>query len=247
MTGTDAGATPSGEPAVEVDGLAKRYGAGDTLVQALHDVGFTIHRGEFVVLLGPSGSGKTTMLNLIGAIEAPSAGRLRVDGIDVTGLDGRAATDFRRHRVGFVFQFYNLVPTLTAFENVELIAEVTGREPAMRAREALRAVQLDARMHHYPGQLSGGEQQRVAIARALVKAPPLVLADEPTGALDLETGREVLGLLHDVTRYVASTVFVVTHNSAIAAMADRVLRLRDGTVVGDERNLEPSDAAEITW
>jgi len=238
---------PDRGPAIRVEGLGKTYGVGQTLVTALHDVSFTAEPGEFIVLLGPSGSGKTTMLNLVGAIERPTSGRLTVDGLDVGALDGRAATDYRRARVGFVFQFYNLVPTLTAFENVELIAEITGRQPELRAREALRAVRLGDRMDHFPGQLSGGEQQRVAIARALVKAPPVVLADEPTGALDAETGRDVLALLHDVTRVVESTVVVVTHNSVIARMADRVLRLRSGTVVADERVSDPAPAGELSW
>ena len=229
-------------------GLTKTFGEGDTAVHALRNVSVSIPRGEFVVMLGPSGSGKTTLLNQIGGIETPTAGSLRVGDLELAGLDDDGRTRFRRERVGFVFQFYNLVPTLTARENVQLIAELgDGGDAAERTEEALDAVGLGDRIDRFPGQLSGGEQQRVAVARALVKAPPLLLCDEPTGALDLETGRSVLELLRSTVAREDRTIFVVTHNSTIAQMADRVLRLRDGEVVGEEANERPLAPAELDW
>ncbi len=234
-------------PAIAIEGLTKVYGAGDTLVRAVSDVDFEISRGEFVVLLGPSGSGKTTILNMIGAIEEATAGSLVVDGVEVIGLDPRGRTDFRRHKVGFVFQFYNLVPSLTALENVQLIAELaSGDDAEERSRARLDEVGLGERVDHFPGQLSGGEQQRVAIARALVKNPPVLLCDEPTGSLDLETGRMVLELLRGVCDE-GRMVLTVTHNSTIARMADRVLRLRDGELVSTERQENPESAADLEW
>lgn len=233
--------------AIVVDGLSKTYGSGETLVRAVDGVDFGIPAGEFVVLLGPSGSGKTTMLNMVGAIEEPTDGSLVVDGVEVVGLDRGGRTDFRRRKVGFVFQFYNLVPTLTAVENVQLVAELGSRDGAEeRSRAQLDAVGLGERLDHFPGQLSGGEQQRVAIARALVKDPPVLLCDEPTGSLDLETGRMVLDLLRGVCDQ-GHTVLTVTHNSTIARMADRVLRLRDGELVGIERQESPEAAADLEW
>jgi putative ABC transport system ATP-binding protein len=222
------------------------YGAGEAAVRALRGVSFRIGAGELVVLLGPSGSGKTTCLNLIGAIERASAGSLIVNGIDVTALDAGGQTAYRRMQVGFVFQFFNLVPTLTALENVQLIAELTGPGAEARSRAALGDVGLGARGGHFPGQLSGGEQQRVAIARALVKDPPLLLCDEPSGSLDLETGRRILGLLRSAADG-GRTVMVVTHNSVIAGIADRVLHLRDGEIVGDERHEAPGRVDELSW
>ncbi|MCZ7525123.1 MAG: ABC transporter ATP-binding protein [Acidimicrobiia bacterium] len=242
-----AAALASAGPAVRVEGLTKTYGSGETLVRALHDATFEIGRGELVVLLGPSGSGKTTTLNLIGAIEEPTGGSLVVDGVEVGALDERGRTQYRRDRVGFVFQFFNLVPTLTAHENVALVAELTGPDAGARAEDVLTRVGLGERMDHYPGQLSGGEQQRVAIARALVKEPPVLLCDEPTGALDVETGRSVLALLRRVTRDRGRTVLLVTHNSTIATMADRVLRLSSGDVVSDERIEAPVDPERLVW
>lgn len=242
-----ASSTAAGSSAaISLDGLTKTFGVGETEVHALRDATFRVGRGELVVLLGPSGSGKTTCLNLIGAIEEPTSGSLSVDGVQVTGLDQQGQTEFRRDRVGFVFQFYNLVPTLTALENVQLIAEITGPDAEERSTEVLGRVGLADRVDHFPGQMSGGEQQRVAIARALAKEPAVVLCDEPTGSLDLETGRHVLGLLREVTDD-GRTVLLVTHNSVIAQMADRVLRLRDGEVVADERQETPKDAGDLEW
>ena len=241
-TGSDAT-----EPAISVEGLTRTYGAAETLVRAVDDVDFQIPAGEFVVLLGPSGSGKTTMLNMIGAIEEPTRGSLCVDGMELVGLDRAGRTRFRRQKVGFVFQFYNLVPTLTALENVQLVAELTSRDEAgVRSVAQLERVGLGERLDHFPGQLSGGEQQRVAIARALVKNPPVLLCDEPTGSLDLETGQLVLELLRGVCEE-GRTVLTVTHNSTIARMADRVLRLRDGELVGVEQQEHPEAASELEW
>ncbi|KAA0235781.1 MAG: putative ABC transporter ATP-binding protein [Acidimicrobiales bacterium] len=234
-------------PTIQLDGLTKTYGSGETEVQALKQASFTIDAGQFVVMLGPSGSGKTTMLNVIGAIEEPTSGGLHVGGVDVPGLDQKGRTEYRRREVGFIFQFYNLVPTLTAKENVQLIAEITGGDAGARAEEALASVALSDRLDHFPAQLSGGEQQRVAIARALVKDPPVLLSDEPTGALDLETGRQVLELLHRSCRDGRRSVLLVTHNSAIAGMADRVLHLRDGEVVADDVVEQPVPAGELDW
>ncbi|MCZ7529757.1 MAG: ABC transporter ATP-binding protein [Acidimicrobiia bacterium] len=237
----------NGIPAVVVAGLTKSYGSGETLVRAVRAVDFEIDRGEFVVLLGPSGSGKTTTLNLIGAIEEPTSGSIRVDDVEVADLDLNHQTDFRRDKVGFIFQFYNLVPTLTALENVQLVAELATRDGAEeRSRSRLGEVGLGDRVDHFPGQMSGGEQQRVAIARALVKDPPVLLCDEPTGSLDLETGRQVLALLREVCDQ-GRTVLTVTHNSTIAEMADRVMRLRDGTLVGVERQDAPRAPGELEW
>lgn len=235
----------SARSAIVVEGLSRSYGSGDTLVRAVQGVGFEIPAGEFVVLLGPSGSGKTTMLNLIGAIEEPTDGSLVVDGVEVVGLDAPGRTDFRRHKVGFVFQFYNLVSTLTALENVQLVAELVSRADAEdRSRAQLEVVGLGDRTDHFPGELSGGEQQRVAIARALVKDPPVLLCDEPTGSLDLETGRVVLDLLRGVCDE-GRTVLTVTHNSTIARIADRVLRLHDGELVGVEVQDHPDAPSDL--
>jgi putative ABC transport system ATP-binding protein len=232
---------------IEVKELTKTYGGGPTAVHALKGVSFDIEAGEFVVLLGPSGSGKTTLLNQIGAIETPTSGSVRVSGTDLSSLDPDAQSAFRLRSCGFVFQFFNLVPTLTARENVELIAELTTPEPGQRAVEVLTQVGLGDRLDRFPSQLSGGEQQRVSIARGLVKDPPLMLCDEPTGSLDLETGRHVLDLLQSAASSGDRTVVLVTHNSAIAEMADRVLRLRDGEIVEDERVRAPVAARDLVW
>ncbi|MHB8869573.1 MAG: ABC transporter ATP-binding protein [Thermoleophilia bacterium] len=234
-------------PAVTARGLSKTYGDGVTQVRALADVTFQISRGEFVVLLGPSGSGKTTMLNVLGALDAPTGGELVVHGESIARLDEAAQTRYRLRTVGFVFQFFNLVPTLTALENVALLAELTGPDADARAERALARVGLADRVDHFPGQLSGGEQQRVSIARALVKDAPLLLCDEPTGALDIDTGRRVLRVLRDVTESEGRTVILVTHNSVIAQMADRVMRLRDGVLVSDEPNASPMAPEELEW
>ncbi len=234
-------------PAIRAEKLGKTYGAGETAVQALIDVTFEVGQGEFVVLLGPSGSGKTTMLNVIGALDTPTSGQLEVMGAGHVEMDERARTRFRLGTVGFIFQFFNLVPTLTALENVALLAELTGAHPEARALDVLDEVGLAKRAGHFPGQLSGGEQQRVSIARALVKGTPLLLCDEPTGALDIDTGRKVLRVLKDATVEGGRTVLLVTHNSVIAQMADRVLRLLDGRLVSDEPNPTPLEPEELEW
>jgi putative ABC transport system ATP-binding protein len=233
------------EPVVSLRGVRKTYGEGEVAVHALRGIDLEIRPEEFVVLLGPSGSGKTTLLNLIGGIEPASAGEIVVGGSDVTELGEEGRTRFRRETVGFVFQFFNLIPTLTALENVELVAELG--DGAERAPEMLERVGLGDRMDHFPAQLSGGEQQRVAVARALAGGPRVLLGDEPTGALDLETGRTVLGLLHELSHELRQTVLLVTHNAAIARMADRVLRMRDGRIAGDERNDAPLQAERLEW
>ncbi len=242
---SDASASSATDAAIALRGVGKTYGEGGIAVHALRDIDLEVRPKEFVVLLGPSGSGKTTLLNLIGGIEPASAGEIVVAGHDVTGLNDEGRTAFRREAVGFIFQFFNLVPTLTALENVELVAEL-GRG-ADRSAEMLERVGLEDRMGHFPAQLSGGEQQRVAVARALAGGPRLLLGDEPTGALDLETGRMVLALLHELSHELGQTVLLVTHNASIARMADRVLRMRDGEIVSDERNESPISAEQLEW
>jgi putative ABC transport system ATP-binding protein len=240
-------AAASGEPALRMTKVDKTYGSGAAMVHALRSVHLEVWPGEFVVLLGPSGSGKTTLLNLIGGIEEPTSGRIEVAGLDIGTLRGTRRTEYPRDRVGFIFQFFNLVPTLTAQENVEVIAELTGGGAARRSREALLRVELGDVVDRFPGQMSGGQQQRVAIARAIVKEPPLLLCDEPTGSLDLDTGQQVMGVLRDLAREGHHTVLLVTHNSAIAAMADRVVSLHSGTIARDERVESPVEAAELRW
>jgi putative ABC transport system ATP-binding protein len=225
----------------------KTFGEGHTAVHALRDVDLDGPQGEFTVILGPSGSGKTTLLNLVGAIDEATSGEIHVAGTDLSVLGVDEQVKFRREKVGFVFQFFNLIPTLTAIENVELVADLTSSNGADRAAAVLEQVGLGDRMHHFPSQLSGGEQQRVAIARALVKQPPILLCDEPTGELDFETGRMILDLLRRVSGELDQTVLLVTHNAAIGDMADRVLRLRSGEIVADERNADPVDAGALTW
>jgi putative ABC transport system ATP-binding protein len=227
--------------------VSKTYGEGVAAVHALREVDLEIPGGELIVILGPSGSGKTTLLNLVGAIDDPSSGSLLVGDVDLALLDADELVDYRRREVGFVFQFFNLIPTLTAAENVELVAELTRGDGAQRARTALEQVGLADRVDHFPSQLSGGEQQRVAIARALAKEPPILLCDEPTGELDYETGRHILGLLRRLNRENGQTVLLVTHNAAIGEMADRVVRLRSGEVVEDRRNESPVGAETLTW
>ena len=238
---------PVDQIAVRARGLTKVYGEGPAAVHALKGVDLEVPRGEFVVLLGPSGSGKTTLLNLIGALESPTSGFLEVFGRPLADLDEQGRTAYRRDTVGFVFQFFNLVPTLTAEENVALLAEVTGGDAEERAKRVLTRVGLGDRLGHFPGQLSGGEQQRVALARGLVKDPPLLLCDEPTGALDIETGKQVLGALREVAGRDQRTVLVVTHNAAIGRMADRVVRLRDGEITGVEQNAAPVSPEDLEW
>jgi putative ABC transport system ATP-binding protein len=232
---------------IKMIGVWKTFGEGHTAVHALRDVDLAVPRGEFSVILGPSGSGKTTLLNLVGAIDEATRGLIEVGGVDLANLDVDAQVKFRRENVGFVFQFFNLIPTLTALENVELVADLTGDHGADRAATVLEQVGLADRMHHFPAELSGGEQQRVAIARALVKQPPILLCDEPTGELDFETGRMILDLLHRVSSEREQTVLLVTHNAAIGDMADRVLRLRSGEIVDDTANPDPIAAGALTW
>jgi putative ABC transport system ATP-binding protein len=234
--------------AVQLLNMSRTYGRGELAVQALRGVTLDIAPGSFVVFLGPSGSGKTTLLNLVGGMESPTDGRVVVAGEDITGRGASQLAEYRRRRVGFVFQLFNLIPTLTALENVQLIAELTGRGGGRdESAQLLAAVGLEERMHHFPSGLSGGEQQRVAVARALAKRPDLLLCDEPTGALDLATGRGVLALLREVNRVRGVTVLVVTHNAAIARMADRVIRMRSGQVVEDARVTDPVEAGEVEW
>jgi putative ABC transport system ATP-binding protein len=233
--------------AVRATGLTKTYGEGETEVHALRDVSFEIPRGEFVVLRGASGSGKTTLLNQIGALEAPTSGDVEANGYELNGLDDDGRTEYRLNSVGFIFQFYNLVPSLTAYENVALIAELTGSDVEQRSEDVLASVGLADRMDHFPSQLSGGEQQRVSIARGLVKNPPLMLCDEPTGALDTETGTQVLTLLRDVTDSGDRTIIVVTHNSQIAEIANRVIDLRDGAITGIKQQGSPMSPADVAW
>ncbi|MBR0660642.1 ABC transporter ATP-binding protein [Neoroseomonas oryzicola] len=232
-------------PVFVARGLCKSYGSGDATVHALRELDLDIMQGEFVVLLGPSGSGKSTLLNILGGLDAPTSGRAAWRDHELTGADEAALTAYRREHVGFVFQFYNLIPSLTARENVELVAEIS--HAPMRPEEALALVGLSHRLDHFPGQLSGGEQQRVAVARAIVKRPDALLCDEPTGALDVETGKLVLSAIGRANREVGATTVVITHNAAIAGMADRVLRMGGGRIVAIERNARRLAPEELVW
>lgn len=225
--------------------LTKIYRAGATEVHALRGITLEIHGGEFIVLLGPSGSGKSTLLNILGGLDTATGGEVRWRDHDLVHATERELTDYRRHHVGFVFQFYNLMSSLTALENVELATELV--EHPMPATEALDVVGLRPRMNHFPAQLSGGEQQRVAIARAIAKRPDCLLCDEPTGALDIETGRVVLEALERANRELHTTTVVITHNGAIAQMADRVLHLADGRIAAMESNVVKRRPAELHW
>ncbi len=230
---------------VEFQDVGKTYHMGEVEINALHDASFQVEKGELVVIVGPSGAGKTTLLNILGGMDMLSSGRVLLDGQEVSAMNRRQLTEYRRHDVGFVFQFYNLIGNLTALENVELANQIC-REP-LSAEQILRDVGLEARMKNFPSQLSGGEQQRVAIARALAKNPKLLLCDEPTGALDYQTGKAILQLLQDTGRRTGMTVIIITHNGALTAMADRVIKVRNGTVVSVERNEHPQDIREIEW
>ena len=214
-------------------------------MRAVHDVSLSIEGGAFALVVGPSGAGKTTLLNLIGGMEQPSAGKVSFDGVDLGGLDERGLTRYRRREVGFVFQFYNLIASLTARENVELAGELC--DDPLPAEEVLAQVGLERRMDSFPAQLSGGEQQRVAVARALVKRPRLVLADEPTGALDFQTGRAVLELLQRMCREAHRTLVLITHNLAFAPAADQVIHMANGTVERVEGNARPVSASTLVW
>ena len=230
---------------VEFADVSKIYQMGDVEVAAVRDMSFTIERGEFVVIVGPSGAGKTTLLNMLGGMDSATSGTIMLDGARVSSFSRKQLTQYRRHDIGFVFQFYNLVQNLTARENVELASQIC-RDP-LDADEVLAAVGLADRVRNFPGQLSGGEQQRVAIARALAKNPKLLLCDEPTGALDYETGKAILKLLQDTCRDTGRTVVVVTHNSAFTAIADRVIHVREGSVAAVELNEAPLSADVLEW
>ena len=230
---------------VEFQDVSKIYRMGEVEIQALHDVSFEVEKGELVVIVGPSGAGKTTLLNILGGMDTLSSGRVVLDGREISGLNRRKLTEYRRYDVGFVFQFYNLIGNLTALENVELANQIC-REP-LDAELVLREVGLEDRMKNFPAQLSGGEQQRVSIARALAKNPKLLLCDEPTGALDYQTGKSILKLLQDTGRKNGMTVIIITHNSALTDMADRVIRVKNGTIASVTLNDHPKDISEIEW
>jgi putative ABC transport system ATP-binding protein len=231
---------------VQLRGVSKIYGEGTAAVHALREVDLDILAGELVAILGPSGSGKTTLLNIIGGIESANCGTIEVAGQDISERRPRDLGTFRREHVGFVFQFFNLIPTLSASENVEVVIELTGRGDRDRVPDLLAAVGLSDRAGHFPAQLSGGEQQRVSIARALATDPDLLLADEPAGALDVATGRRVMELLQQTSR-AGRGVIMVTHNEAAAEIADHVMRMRDGVMVSAHHNTLPADAATIQW
>lgn len=234
-----------GEAIIEARGLTKTYRNGPTLVQALRGVDFTAHRGEFLVILGQSGSGKSTFLNILGGIDRPTSGTVIFDGHDISAISDHALTRYRRDHVGFVFQFYNLVPSLTALENVALVTEIAAHP--MRPEEALDIVGLTDRRGHFPAQLSGGEQQRVAIARAIAKRPELLFCDEPTGALDSATGILVLEALEQANRSTGATTLIITHNAAIQDIADRTLRFADGRIVDEVTNTARKRPDQVSW
>ena len=233
------------EAFVSFQDVSKIYRSGEVEIRAVDDISFEIQKGEFVVIVGPSGAGKTTVLNMLGGMDACSEGTILVDGSEVSRYNARQLTEYRRRDIGFVFQFYNLVQNLTALENVELAAQIC--PDPLDAQEVLRDVGLADRMNNFPAQLSGGEQQRVAIARALAKRPQLLLCDEPTGALDYNTGKQILALLQEQSRQNGMTVVIITHNSALTAMADRVIHIKNGTVQSMERNERPTPVEEIEW
>ena len=232
-------------PVFRARGLTKVYRMGDVDVHALRGIDLELYAGEFVVLLGASGSGKSTLLNILGGLDAPTSGEVECQGHPLTGADESVLTRFRREHVGFVFQFYNLIPSLTARENVALVTEIA--EQPMTPEEALALVGLQERLDHFPAQLSGGEQQRVAIARAIAKRPAVLLCDEPTGALDSATGILVLQALERINRETGALTVVITHNAVIAGMADRVIRLSDGRIVSQERNAHREPASGLQW
>ena len=225
--------------------VSKRYQMGQVTINAVDKISFSIAKGEFCVIVGPSGAGKTTVLNMLGGMDSCTEGEIIVDGTTISGLSPKALTTYRRHDVGFVFQFYNLVQNLTALENVELAAQIC-KDP-MDATEAVAGVGLTERSNNFPSQLSGGEQQRISIARALAKNPKLLLCDEPTGALDYVTGKSILKLLQDTCRSKGVTVIVITHNGAIRPMADHVIHIRNGKVDKEEYNPNPTPVEEIEW
>ena len=230
---------------ITFENVEREYHVGDNVIKAVDGISFKLGQGTFNVILGQSGAGKTTLLNLLGGMDSPTAGRIVVNGKEVSGMSEYELTDYRRTQIGFVFQFYNLVPNLTALENVQLAEEICA-DP-LDAREMLERVGLENRMDNFPSQMSGGEQQRVSIARALAKNPQIVLCDEPTGALDSETGHKVLHLIRDVAGDLGKTVIIVTHNAPISEMAQTVLRMKDGKIAGKEFHERPKDVEEIVW
>jgi putative ABC transport system ATP-binding protein len=236
---------PVRDPILEARGISKVYRMGEVDVHALRGVDAKLYEGEFMVLLGPSGSGKSTLLNILGALDVPSAGRVFYGPDELTDANEDELTRFRRDNVGFVFQFYNLIPSLTARENVALVTDIA-RDP-MEPEEALALVGLAERMDHFPAQLSGGEQQRVSIARAVAKRPTLLLCDEPTGALDFRTGILVLEVIERINRELGTTTAIITHNAPIAGMGDRVVTLSDGRVISEERNARKARAEDLRW
>lgn len=230
---------------ITFENVCKYYQTGDTVVKAVDNVSFSIEKGEFCVVLGPSGAGKTTVLNLLGGMDKATSGKITVGGKEITGLRSPQLTEYRRHDVGFVFQFYNLMPNLTALENVELARQVC--KDSLDPRAVMDQVGLSERLQNFPAQLSGGEQQRVSIARALCKNPALLLCDEPTGALDSKTGVQVLGLLTDVCRTHDATVVIITHNAMIAPLGNRVIRVKNGGIESVEINEHPARVEDIAW
>lgn len=230
---------------IEFQHITKEYTSGETSIKALDDANFTVEKGELAVILGSSGAGKTTALNILGGMDTPTSGKIIVDGNDITSYNNKQLVGYRRTDIGFVFQFYNLVPNLTALENVELAVQVC--KNALNPSETLDKVGLSERKGNFPAQLSGGEQQRVSIARALAKNPKLLLCDEPTGALDYNTGKQILQLLQDTCRKENITVLLITHNSALAPMADRLIKFKSGKVVEITKNDNPVPIADIEW
>ena len=237
--------SPSAQSLFQARGLTKTYRMGEVDVHALQGVDLDLFEGEFVVILGPSGSGKSTLLNILGGLDAPTSGDVHFRDHDLVGANEHELTRYRREHVGFVFQFYNLIPSLTAHENVALVTSIAARP--LPPEEALQRVGLTERIHHFPSQLSGGEQQRVAIARAIAKRPDVLLCDEPTGALDVETGKLVLEALVRANSDLGTTTVVITHNASIAGLADRVLHMRDGKIAREERNATKRRPAELEW
>ena len=233
------------EYVVEFQNVYKYYHVGDSVIRATDDVSFKIKKGEFAVVVGPSGAGKTTILNLLGGMEESDKGKIIVNGSNTTYFDEKQLTNYRRNDVGFVFQFYNLMPNLTALENIELASEIC--KNALKPKDVLIEVGLEERMNNFPSQLSGGEQQRVAIARAIAKNPSLLLCDEPTGALDYQTGKSILKLLYDTSKKTGKAVIVITHNAAITKMADHVLYVKNGKIIKEEYNSSPTPIENIEW
>ena len=230
---------------IEFQNITKEYNTGGNAIFALKDASFSVEKGELAIILGASGAGKTTALNILGGMDTATSGHVMVDGSDITTYGKKQLTQYRRTDIGFVFQFYNLVPNLTALENVELASQICN--DSLNAEQTLAKVGLEQRIKNFPAQLSGGEQQRVSIARALAKNPKLLLCDEPTGALDYNTGKQILQLLQDTCRREKITVLIITHNSALAPMAERLIQFKNGTVISETSNPTPVPIAEIEW